>query len=359
MRRVEVIVVGAGVMGAATARSLARSSAEVLALERFEVGHRRGSSHGASRIFRFSYPDALYVGMAMESLPLWRELEAESGERLLTTLGGLDVGRPLGDHVSALEAHGARYEVLDDGEASRRFPYLSLSGGPALFQPDAGILAADRAWRQFLRSAESHGAEVRERTRVLEVIPRGETAVVRTTDETFEARCAVVTAGAWARPLLEGAGIDLPVQPSRQTVAYFRVEGPIPLPTLVDWRGSVFYALPSPGQGLKVGEHGVRPQVDPDDGGGIDRGTVSRLAAWVAERYPSADAGPVLAETCLYTSTPDESFVLERHGPIVVGSPCSGHGFKFAPLIGRRLAGLALGTEAAPGGPHLGSSRAP
>jgi sarcosine oxidase len=109
----------------------------------------------------------------------------------------------------------------------------------------------------------------------------------------------------------------------------------------VDWGDPSIYGLPSPGQGIKVGEHIAGPTTDPEDEVGPDPAAVERLDAWVAERYPGAEATAHYAETCIYTNTPDEHFVLEHHGRIVVGSPCSGHGFKFAPLIGRRLAALA------------------
>jgi sarcosine oxidase len=156
----------------------------------------------------------------------------------------------------------------------------------------------------------------------------------------METRVAVVTAGAWAGGLLAEVGIDLPVEPSRQTVAYFPAIGDPP-PVVIDWsQGTVFYALPSPETGIKVGEHRIGPTADPDEEAVADPGWVAALESWVAERLPGVRPNAVHAETCLYTNTSDERFILERHGPIVVGSACSGHAFKFAPLIGQRLADL-------------------
>jgi sarcosine oxidase len=342
----DAVVVGAGVMGAAAARALGRRGARVILLERFDVGHDRGSSHGASRIFRFSYPDRRYVHMAMEALPLWRELEAESGQELITTLGGLDVGKALDQHVDALSACGARFELLDGSEASRRFPGLVLPPGTqALFQPDAGITRADRAVRELVRSAIAHGVEVRAGTRVTALIPEAGGVEVRTSSGAgIRGAVAVVTAGAWAPGLLAGIGYHLDAEPSRETVAYFRVDDELSYPTLVDWGDPSVYALPGPGQGLKTGEHHAGPAVDPDQQGGPSQESVARLRDWVRLRYPRADPEPHLLQTCLYTNTPDEHFVLDRAGDVVVGSPCSGHGFKFAPLIGERLADLALGS---------------
>jgi sarcosine oxidase len=328
-------------MGSATARELARAGRRVVLLEQFYVGHTRGSSHGASRIFRFSYPDPMYVSMAQEALPLWRALESESGESLLTTTGGLDTGKALADHAAALDACGARFELVDGATITKRIPVVKLGRDePALYQPDAGVIAADRAVAAFVRSAAAAGAEVNEGVTVVDMQPSGNHVEVGTSDGAVRARKVVVTAGAWAARLLAGAGIDLALRPTRETVGYFRLDA-VP-PTFVDWGDPAVYALASPGEGLKVGEHRAGPTVDPNAKGSPDDESLERLRAWVGERYPRADPAPRRAETCLYTNTIDNHFILERHGSIVVGSPCSGHGFKFAPLIGKRLAWLAL-----------------
>ena len=161
------VVVGAGVMGAATARVLAKAGARVLLLEQFRLGHKRGSSHGASRIFRFSYPDPRYVTMAQEALPLWRELERESDHELLTTTGGYDAGHGVEANAAALRAAGARYELIDGAEACRRHPFLALPPHePVLFQPEGGFARAEATIRALVSSAVAHGAVLREDTAV-------------------------------------------------------------------------------------------------------------------------------------------------------------------------------------------------
>jgi sarcosine oxidase len=341
---IECSVVGAGISGAATARALARAGREVMVFERFQVGHTRGSSHGASRIFRLSYDDPRYVRMAMRSLPLWRELEEETGAELLSVTGGLDAGKDLADHVAALAACGARYEVLTGAEVGNRYPSVFFPEDElVLFQPDAGITRADVALRALVRSAESHGAKLHESTAVTRLTPSDSGVEVDTEEATYVARVAVVTAGGWARPLLAAAGIDLPVVPTRETVAYFALADELSVPTLVDWEDPAFFALASPGQGLKAGLHHAGPVTDPSDVGDVSEQVVERVSSWVAGRYPGANPVPHHAETCIYTNTDDERFILERHGPIVVGSVCSGHGFKFAPLTGELLADLATG----------------
>jgi sarcosine oxidase len=337
----DVVVVGAGVMGAATARSVARRGRRTLLLERFALGHKRGSSHGRSRIFRLSYPDPMYVRMAQEALPLWRALEGDAGVDLLTTTGGLDCGPGIDANAGALAACGAECEMLDGEEAARRWPGLAFPAPePVLYHPDGGYVRADDAVAACARTAAAAGAEMREGAPVTAVEAAGDRARVVVGGETIEAPVAVVTAGAWARGLLAGAGIDIPTRPTRETVSYFRIEDGS-LPTVVEWARPALYALPSPGQGLKVGEHVAGPEIDPDADGPPSRDSIEATSAWIARRFPSAEPVAHLSETCLYTNTPDEHFILERHGPVVVGSPCSGHGFKFAPLIGERLADLA------------------
>jgi sarcosine oxidase len=346
----DVVVVGAGVMGAATAAALARGGRDVMLMERFQVGHDRGSSHGRSRIFRLSYPEPGFVRMAQEALPLWRRLEEEAGEPLVRETGGLDTGPWLEEHGRALEACGVEFEWLDGAEVARRFPVLGAGSGERfLFQPQAGVVSADRAVAAFVRAAWAHGGELRQGQRVLEIRSSEDMVSVRTEDGAVRARVAVVTAGAWARGLLASAAIDLPVHPTRETVAYFGIEEEA-VPTLIEWGEPAGYALPSPGQGIKAGEHGAGPPADPDQDGEPSGPSIERLARWIRRRFPAADPRPHLAETCLYTNTSDERFILERRGPIVVGSPCSGHGFKFAPLIGERLAALASAGPARAGG---------
>ncbi|MDQ4142147.1 MAG: FAD-dependent oxidoreductase [Actinomycetota bacterium] len=340
MKRGPVAVIGAGVMGCATARALAARGVQVTLLEQFRIGHSRGSSHGASRIFRFSYPDARYVAMAMEALPLWRSLEREVDEPLLTTTGGLDRGPALDDHVSALRSCGAACEVLDQTRARKRWPSLRFpDDGQVLFQPDSGFLRAERSVQAFAGAFTRRGGEVLEGVRASSLTSTSEGVVLETSGGTKTFECVVVTAGSWAKKLLATADIHLDVRPTRETVAYFDLAGPPP-PTLVEWGDPAIYALADPGRGVKAGEHEAGPTTDPDEEGKINAESLERVVRWVGERFPGASPDPTGAETCLYTNTPDDHFVLKGYGRVVVGSPCSGHGFKFAPLIGERLAAL-------------------
>ena len=348
MQDIEIAVIGAGVAGAATARHLAKAGHEVVVFEQFEVGHKRGSSGGTSRVFRFSYEDPAFVAMAMAALTMWRELETESLETLIVTTGGLDIGGEIGGHVRALKENGAEFAVLDGPEVATRWPGVSLGGDTGiLFQPDAGVALADRAMAAFVKGATAAGCELLENTRVEELGVDGSAAIVTTDDDSYRAQTAVVAAGSWARKLLTQVGIDLPVHVTRETVAHFSLDDEYSVPVLVEWTDPPTYALASPGIGIKVGVHHSGPVVDPDQPGDVDSAVVERMSEWVALRYTDVDPKPVLTETCLYTNTDDEQFILERHGPIVVGSACSGHAFKFGPVTGKRLADLTTGSTEA------------
>jgi sarcosine oxidase len=322
----EIAVVGAGINGLATAHALAHMGRDAVVYEQFELDHTRGSSHGRSRIFRLAYPDPKWVRLAIEALAGWRELEAESGQELLHLNGLLElVGDSAQSSQAALEECGVDCELLDAAEAERRFGVTSAEGAAVLFQPEAGIVYADRAREAFAR-----GLRIEEGTRVESL-------------DDVDAAVVVVTAGPWARRLLAPAGIELPVVETRETIVYFRLEGEIPsvVAEIVD-RGHSFYSLADPLYGLKVGSHMRGPLADPDEDGEPDEATVREIAEWTAERFRSADPEPVLAESCFYTTTDDQRFLVERHGRIVVGSACSGHGFKFAPAVGTRIAALAV-----------------
>ena len=356
MERVDVVVIGAGVMGSATARALGERGVETVLLEQFELGHKRGSSHGPGRIFRIAYPEPLYVEMAQLSFDLWRGLEAAAGEELLVTTGGIDAGPVANLCAAALDARGVPHELLSPGDAAERFPSISFEGlDPILFQADAGVTRADRTVAAQIRLAESSGVEVRDRTEVVALTPDDDGVEVRTADGPgYRARVAVVTAGSWAGPLLEGAGHRPGLQPILQTIAYFAPASPgaDEIPTFIEWGSPelVWYALGPAGvaSGVKLGAHvGGRP-IDPSTGPfPPDEHLEHLLAEHIAQRFPGLIPEPLGPETCLYTMTPDEDFVLDRIGPLVIGAGFSGHGFKFGPLIGETLAALATGREPA------------
>jgi sarcosine oxidase len=334
--RRDVVVVGAGVMGLASAWALRRAGRDVTVLEQLGVGHPYGSSHGASRIFRFAYSETEWVALAQEALPLWRELEEESGAELLSLPGLLDSSGDSAALRSALDACSAEYEVLDEAEAGRRFG-IELDGEVVL-ELHGGIVRADRALAAFVRGIPM---ETGVRVHVLHANEGG--VSLETSRGTIEAALAIVAAGAWATPLLAGAGIELETNISQETVSYFDLPAADSLPSVIDWNeetGRHAYSLSAGESILKVGLHHSGVEVDPGERGEPDPEVVAAASEWVRLRYPAADPSPRGAETCLYTNIEEDRFVIERHGPVVVCSACSGHGFKFAPAVGTRVAAL-------------------
>ncbi len=318
----KVAIVGAGVMGCATAWALRERRAEVTMHEQFGLDHDRGSSHGRTRIFRLSYPEPAWVRFAQEAYDGWQELDPS----LLGLYGLLElVADPALTSARALDECGVPYRLLDRDEVGAHGAILP-EGWSALHTGVAGVVFADRARHAFLETA---GVEVETNRRI------------ESTDE-LDADVVVVTAGSWVRDLVP----DVPVKVTRETVAYFEREGPPP-PSIVDLDagtgGHGMYSLHDPVYGLKAGAHHAGAEADPAAEGEPDPAIVERISAWVHERFPDVDPAPVEAQACLYTTTVDQHFLLERRGRVVVGSACSGHGFKFAPAIGKRLADLALG----------------
>lgn len=341
--RVDVVVVGAGSMGSATAWWLARRGVDVVLLEQFELGHDRGSSHGETRIFRFAYPEPRYVELAMEALPLWRELEADAGRTLLETTGAVDHGDPaaIAATAAALDACGAPYELLTPAEAAERWPAMRFDTA-ALFHPDGGRCLAGATVAALQERAAAHGAVVRGGVGPASVSVAGDGVVVRTPGGgSWEARVAVVTAGAWVGRVLDGVAPVHEHVVTREQIQHFAPLDETAWPSFIHHRAPWTYGLLTPGVGVKVGLHHTGPQVDPDTAAELDDAMATAAADYVRQWFPGLDPTPLARSRCLYTTTPDESFVLERHGPVVVGSPCSGHGFKFTPRIGQLLADLA------------------
>lgn len=371
--RVDVVVLGGGAMGSAAAWALARRGVETVLLERFAAGHTRGASHGASRIFRLVYPDVGYIRLAQRALAGWRELEELTGTSLLTVTGGLEHGGdPVLDQVAEAAAEagvGARW--LDPREAAQRWPGLRFDTR-VLFHPESGRLHADRSVAALQENAAKHGAEVRHETPVRALTVHGEDDVeIRTDDDVYLARRVVVAAGAWTEKLLGGV-VPLPaLRVTQEQPAHFASLLP-PAPDGTDapdggagtgvreaWPSFVHvpdagsadahafhggvYGLYTPGEGVKVGFHGIGPVVDPDRRDFTAEPTrLATLREYVRQWLPGADPDSFHPISCTYTTTPDAHFVLDRHGPVVVAAGFSGHGFKFVPAIGAVLADLAV-----------------
>jgi sarcosine oxidase len=348
--RVDSVVIGAGAIGSATAWWLARSGRSVVLAEQFAAGHDRGSSHGAVRIFRYSYDDAEFVAMAQASLPLWRALEDECGEVLIDQCGVVDHGSAavIDRLADAMTSRGAVTERLHPAAASERFAGLRFDEA-VLFHPGGGRAFADRAVAALQRRAAAWGVDVRFESRARIAAVRGDGVEIDVAGETVAAGCVVVTAGAWVD------GVLGPVDPgplptftvTDEQVVHFPVRASsASWPSFIHHRdgdGAAGYGVLSIDEGVKVGLHHDGEVTTADSRvAGIDDVRVERTTAYAEQWLPGVDPTPQFPARCLYTTTPDQSFVVERRGRVVIGSPCSGHGFKFTPLTGRRLAELAM-----------------
>ena len=348
MERFDAVIVGGGPMGTSAARALAARGRAVVLLERFTLGNEKGSTAGTTRNFRLTYHDPLYVRMARSALEGWRELEDESGQDLMRVVGGLDMGAATESAARALADAGERFERPTDGEVAERWPMLRFPPGSSfVYQPDGAILRSQDAVRAMGRLAVARGVEVREETPAVSIAAVGDGVEVVTPAGSIRTPVAVIAAGAWTGSLLEPAGIRLALRPTLEQSTYFETDAR-DLPTVIDWDeapGEPPYMVPDPFEPgrIKAGAHLSGPDVNPDDRSfEPDEDRERRVVEWVGQRLVPA-ATTIRTETCLYTRTRDEDFVLDREGPLVVASPCSGHGFKFAPLIGEVLADLATG----------------
>ncbi|HEY3734819.1 MAG TPA: FAD-dependent oxidoreductase [Streptosporangiaceae bacterium] len=354
MEQVDIAVVGAGVIGSATARALGARGVSAVLLEQFDLGHARGSSHGATRIFRLSYPDPGYVRMTVAARQEWARLQDDADEELLLTTGGLDAGPAAAGCAAALSECGVPHTWLTAGEVAERFPGIAARPGERmLLQDDAGVLLAGRTVAALQRLARRDGVDIRPQTPVLGIEPREGHVRLSTSGGEISARAAVIAAGAWCAGLLAGAVARVPrLTATLQSVRYFSPRAPgDDWPTLIDWTSDSmgWYVVPAAdgAPGVKVASHAAGPVVDPrqEPFAMIDRAPEDAAAQYVRERLPGLVPDGLGAENCLYTMTADDDFVLDREGPVVVGGGGSGHAFKFGPLLGEMLADLALGQD--------------
>ena len=345
-------------MGAATCWALARQGHRVLGLEQFDIPHARGSSHGYSRMTRMAYcehPD--YVPLVRRANALWAELEAESGEKLLHLVGGLYLGPAdrgvVPGSLLAAQRHGLAHEPLDAGALRRQFPqFLLPEDWVGLFEPAAGFLLPELAISALVAGALHRGAVIHGHEAVRSWHADAGGVSVTTDQGSYTAAKLVFSGGAWSSRLVRDLGVELVV--TRQILGWvwpreperFKL-GALPVWMIDGGDDGAYYGFPmmtlSPG--FKLAYHGDLRPTDPDD---VERailpGDEATFRRCLERFIPSAN-GPVLAiRTCLYTNSPDEHFIIDRHPAhdrVVVAAGFSGHGFKFASVIGEALADLA------------------
>jgi sarcosine oxidase len=354
--RYDVIVIGVGGMGSATLYHLARRGRKVLGLERYNIPHEMGSSHGITRIIRLAYYEhPSYLPLLRRAYELWRELQQRAGEQLLFITGSIDAG-PEDSPVfegsrQSCETFGLPHEILSGAQLNQRFTGYRLPRETmAVFQPEGGFLTPERCIVAHVTLAQAHGADIHAREPVLGWDPAGTGVRVRTDRTVYEADKLVIAAGAWVAKLTPPlAGVAVP---ERQVLGWFQPLRPelfaaerFPVFNLLVDEGR-YYGLPIYGvPGFKLGRyHHLDEVVDPDQ---IDHDCYprdERVLRSFTERYFPDAAGPTMAlRACMFTNTRDEHFILDQHPDfpqVCIASPCSGHGFKFCSVVGEIMADL-------------------
>lgn len=355
--RFDAIVIGVGGMGSATCFHLARRGWRVLGLERFDLLHAMGSSHGLTRIIRLAYSEhPSYVPLLRRAYELWHELENLERRTLLHITGSLEGGRPDGEVFKgcrhAAELHHLPHEVLDGLEIGRRFPgYRLPSSHLAVYQPDGGFLLSEDCIVAHVRQALARGAELRFREPVLEWGTLEDGVWVRSERGRYEARKLVVSVGSWAGKLVPE--LSALAQPERQVLAWLQplrpeLFQPSVFPVFyLDVEEGKYYGFPEWGiPGFKLGKyHHLGQRVDPDD---MDREPNPEdeavLRSFARRYFPDAEGPTVVLKSCLFTNTPDEHFVLDlhpAHPQVAIAAGFSGHGYKFCSVVGEVMADLA------------------
>lgn len=353
----KVVVIGAGAMGAPTAQVLAERGHAVTLLDRYGLPNVQGGSGFGLRSFRLSHNAREDVRFALRALELYLDLQQRSGRTLYTRRGILHLGTVVEPMSRAFAAENVPYRDLDAAEARSIFPeFRPRPDQPAMFQPDGGVNHCVELLLACSELAARRGAEISPRERVVTLTPLAGGGVrVFTERRRIDADVAVVAVGPWANELLAPIGLGLPLQPGLAQVSYFRgaFGDDTDRPSLMERSGTsedAMYGLITPGIGYKLGFSTVdRTRFFADlRARPLDMALEQALVRRVRRDFPGFHTGPIQTECGVITLVPDDRFVLDRSGDVVIGAGCMGHAFKFAPAIGEALADLTEGRTLSP-----------
>ena len=366
----DVIVVGLGALGSAAAYwASTRPGTRVLGIERFELGHANGASADHSRIIRLSYHRPDYVRLAKRAYQAWAEVEEESGERIVTVTGGLDLwpadpAIPMVDYTDSLDAEGVAYDLLDAAEVMRRWPQWQLRHDVSvMWQAQGGLADPYKGNAAHRDLAVARGATLLDRTPVTAIREAGGAYEVKAGGTTHTADRVIVTADAWTNDLLAGFGRRLPLTVTKEQVTYFAAPDPTAFapdrfPVWIWMDEPSFYGFPTYGEaGPKAAQDcGGQPTTASTRTFDRDEAAHARVRAFMERHLPGAVGPDIYTKTCLYTLTPDRDFVVDRlpEAPGVVVGLGAAHGFKYASVLGRILVELALDGDS-PSRPELGA----
>jgi len=358
MQEFDVIVLGLGGIGSGAAYWAAKRGARVLGLEQFGLNHVRGESHDHSRIIRLSYVTPAYVHLAKEAYASWASVERDANEKLVFKTGGLDIGPrggaiPLAGYADAMNVCDVPFEELEAADIRARWPAFTIGDDVhALFQPDGGIVAAERATAAHHRAAQRLGATLRDNAPVTALHAVGDNVEIEAGGERYRAKKLIIAAGPWTDRALAAFDMKLPLEVTKEQAMYFKSRdiagfafGTFPVWIWMD--DPSFYGFPvfgEPGAIKATQDAGGQP-VDAD-GRSFDEdpAITSRVTAFLERYLPGACGPPHVVKTCLYTLTPDRDFVIDTlpGHPNVSVAVGAGHAFKFASVIGRVLGELVV-----------------
>ncbi|KAJ6079675.1 hypothetical protein N7467_009428 [Penicillium canescens] len=359
MEQYDVAVVGLGVLGSAAAYHAAQKGKKVIAFEQFELGHVHGASHDTSRIVRTTNSSPEYVALAQAAYKDWAALEKATDQKLLTITGGVfflpkDAPTPIGDFTRSLDARNVPYEVLNAKEVNKRWPQFDIPDTvDTVYTADTGIAHAAKTVLAMQSLARTHGAVLKEHTRVDRVIPKasGSGVVIQTSKGQVHAAKVILAADAWTNKLLAPLGVHIPLSVMQEQVTYFKPTEEQAwessrFPVWI-WGGDpCFYGFPSFGEPtIKAARDTSNNFMTPEQRTYVHSPQLlEQLNSFMGKVMPDNGRQPLRTVTCQYTITPDRQFVispLEKHRDIIVGLGAA-HAFKFAPAFGRVLAELAV-----------------
>ena len=359
----DCIVIGLGGMGAASLFELSSKGQNVLGIEQFDIGHDKGSSHGLSRIIRLAYWEGIeYVPLVLRAHDRWIELEKTYNEKLLNITGALDIGLESSETISgslkACREFDIPHEIFTSTELSKKFPaYLLPEEYSSVFQKDGGFLVPESCINLYVNESINNGADVKQNCKVLGWESDGNIVTVSTSDGNFKTKKLVITAGAWTGILQDEMSRFL--TPERQVVSWFKPESPeyynsdqFPVFNMEVPEGR-YYGFPIHHyEGTKIGRYGhLKENINPDS---ISREItdldIATLRVPMEKYFQPTNPEPLFSQVCMFTNTPDEHFVLDYlpgNDSVFIASGFSGHGFKFASVIGELISDLMVdgGTE--------------
>lgn len=360
----DVIIVGAGSMGMAAGYYLAEQGVDVLLIDTFDPPHDQGSHFGETRIIRHAYGEGReYVPLALRSQHLWEELEKKSHLKIFNRVGAIGFGEKnnspfIDEAIESGAEHNLDVTYLSGGELQKQFPGLQLPGEyHGFYEPHSGLLYSENCIQAYRELATEFGAHISVNNKVIDLKSDGTTVEVETEKGTFTADKLIMSAGAWTNELTEKLDLKLPLIPSRQPIAWFEADESLfnmhrfpvfmaEVPASED--NAIYYGFPSVNQsGLKIGRHDVEDAIHPDTMNrdfGFKESDEAHLRTFLNTYMPQASGTLEKGVICIYTRTPDGHFIIDNHPVhenIFIAAGFSGHGFKFASVVGEILAELA------------------